>query len=628
MFVDGEGSSLICGGLDHWYEQEYAEDRPVDPSEYRFSEWRLERELGVEWFGLPPDFREPRGQQWIVRSRVNLGLTVPFLRFPQWHVCPNPRCGYLKKVPLTMRSRSFCDRCATGRGSRGFAMVQVRFIALCAGGHIQDFPWREWAHGSINPGCNKDLRLSATGQASLRGTRVRCQCGADRSLENITLADPPPADVSHLTSKLAKGEKFLCTGMRPWLADDTGEGCGRSLRGSLRGATNVYYAQLRSSIFLPRGDTRVPTRLIEFLKSPAPRELLRALRSTSDGVSPETLRRHYATICQEYSDEQLAAAIAVFFRETEEAPNEPGVRSDDNETAFRRTEAAALRNTGRDEALQIRAIPSSKYQPDLARVLSGVSLCEKLTETRVLTGFARIYPDNDRTVEERLRQLWRNLPPRERRWLPAYQVRGEGIYIQFSESAVAAWERDARVLSRLETLARNYARVQARRMGRVQPVSPRRVVLHTLAHLLMNQLTFECGYSTAALRERLYVSSDPSAPLAGILIYTAAGDAEGTMGGLVRMGKPGTLESVFRRAVVAARWCSADPICMELGGKGQGPDSCNLAACHNCALVPETSCEEFNRLLDRAFVVGTSDDRVPGLLSGVLTGESVTADSQ
>ena len=94
--------------------------------------------------------------------------------------------------------------------------------------------------------------------------------------------------------------------------------------------------------------------------------------------------------------------------------------------------------------------------------------------------------------------------------------------------------------------------------------------------------------------------------MAGILLYTAAGDAEGTLGGLVRMGQPQRFEKVLRRALERARWCSADPVCMEMGDDvGQGPDSLNLAACHSCALVPETACEEFNRVLDRGLVVGT-----------------------
>lgn len=109
--------------------------------------------------------------------------------------------------------------------------------------------------------------------------------------------------------------------------------------------------------------------------------------------------------------------------------------------------------------------------------------------------------------------------------------------------------------------------------------------------------------------------------MAGILLYTAAGDAEGTLGGLVRMGKAGRLEQLLFRAIDGARWCSADPVCMEMGqGVGQGPDSLNLAACHGCSLVPETACEEFNRLLDRGLVVGALDGSVIGYFNDAKEG--------
>jgi hypothetical protein len=130
-------------------------------------------------------------------------------------------------------------------------------------------------------------------------------------------------------------------------------------------------------------------------------------------------------------------------------------------------------------------------------------------------------------------------------------------------------------------------------------------MIHTFAHLLINQLIFDSGYGSSSLRERLYFSeptaSDPG--MAGVLIYTAAGDSEGSMGGLVRMGDPKRLEGAIRRALENAMWCSSDPVCIE--SHGQGPDSCNLAACHSCCLLPETSCEEQNRLLDRGTVVRT-----------------------
>ena len=103
--------------------------------------------------------------------------------------------------------------------------------------------------------------------------------------------------------------------------------------------------------------------------------------------------------------------------------------------------------------------------------------------------------------------------------------------------------------------------------------------------------------------------------MSGVLIYTAAGDSEGTMGGLVRMGEPGALEAVVAKALEKARWCSSDPVCIE--SSGQGPDSCNLGACHSCALLPETSCEEQNRILDRGVVVGTIEHPDVGYFASV-----------
>ena len=91
--------------------------------------------------------------------------------------------------------------------------------------------------------------------------------------------------------------------------------------------------------------------------------------------------------------------------------------------------------------------------------------------------------------------------------------------------------------------------------------------------------------------------------MSGILIYTASGDSEGTLGGLVRQGRPDAFPRVFKKAVNSAKTCSNDPVCIM--SHGQGRDSLNLAACHACALLPETCCEERNAFLDRGLIIGT-----------------------
>ena len=141
--------------------------------------------------------------------------------------------------------------------------------------------------------------------------------------------------------------------------------------------------------------------------------------------------------------------------------------------------------------------------------------------------------------------------------------------------------------------------------------------MHTFAHVLINQLAFECGYGSASLRERIYCDfTDTAHPMSGVIIYTASGDSEGSMGGLVRQAQKGTFESILMRAIQRAAWCSSDPVCIE--SPGQGADNANLAACHGCALLPETSCEEGNRLLDRAMLTGTPLRPEMGFFSNLL----------
>ena len=147
--------------------------------------------------------------------------------------------------------------------------------------------------------------------------------------------------------------------------------------------------------------------------------------------------------------------------------------------------------------------------------------------------------------------------------------------------------------------------------------SPRYVLLHTLSHLLIRQLSLECGYSGASIKERIYSTyPESSVSMAGILLYTSSPDSDGSLGGLVRKGLPESFESIFRNMLQEASWCSSDPICIE--STAQGYDALNYAACHACALLPETSCEMRNCLLDRAAISGTLADRARGLFGALL----------
>jgi hypothetical protein len=235
---------------------------------------------------------------------------------------------------------------------------------------------------------------------------------------------------------------------------------------------------------------------------------------------------------------------------------------------------------------------------------TSIGLLHKLRETRAFIGFSRRLPDDGKSLTEKKNfiKLGQKIE-----WLPAIVVRGEGVFFEFNGKRLKEWSKYEEVKKRTRFLYDSYNRPREAKGEKRREIKPELVLIHTFAHLVINQFSYECGYGSSALRERIYCNLEfLDDTMHGVLIYTASGDSEGSLGGLVRQGKPGNLESIVNNAIENARWCSSDPICID--SHGQGPDSCNLAACHNCALLPETCCEESNMLLDRAMLIGELDN--------------------
>jgi len=629
MSILVNGTSVITAGLDHWF----GIDDPslLELNEYVVGDWRLEQRLQVREFRLPPDFRMRRKGN----DPRNTNLKVPVLRFPQWSFCMY--CKRLEFSTLTMSQPVDCpdpshiDK-STGKRRRA-RMSQVPFVAICARGHLDDFPFREWVHESHNPGCRGVLRLQSRGGGGLEGQVVVCDpdatpkgCGAERSLEGIMNARwVNQVERTYLTDNLVgNNQPYECKGARPWLGE-TQEGCGEPMRGALRGAGNVYFPKVESSIYLPRKVGAVSAALHDLLNRADVRPLLRILNRTDGAaVTAHQIRDELPPeLFQPISDAELLAGYQDMFGIADEAEGEPDSTSEGHRTlaedvesltstdVWRHPEFLLLRGTPADDML---TVSDPGTHPKLTGVFGRTRRVETLTETRALRGFTRVR-DADLKLSVGKALLRRRLLPPAHDWLPGYVVKGEGIYLELNLDRLASWERQPLVVDRAQKITDHYGDAARLRGIQDRSISPRFVLIHTLAHLLINELIFTCGYSSASLRERLYVSETPGRAMAGLLIYTAAGDSEGTMGGLVRMAKPENLWPVMATAIGDARWCSTDPVCMDAGEKGQGPDSCNLAACHGCALLPETSCEEFNRFLDRGLVIGTFSEPSLGYFS-------------
>ena len=237
-----------------------------------------------------------------------------------------------------------------------------------------------------------------------------------------------------------------------------------------------------------------------------------------------------------------------------------------------------------------------------------VMLVKRLREVRVLESFSRIAPPTSAPVAAR--------PPiydARPNWLPGVEVIGEGVFFRLATHRLLSWQNQEDVARRVDGVNRNYRR----RFGNLSPdrvITPRLVLIHSLAHALINEWSLDSGYPAASLGERLYVSKD----MAGLLIYTASSDSAGSLGGVVAQAQPHRLETTLMRGLLRASWCSADPVCIE--SDAAGVDALNLAACHACLLLPEVSCEERNVFLDRGLLVGTPRGPRSGYFSELLEG--------
>ena len=126
-------------------------------------------------------------------------------------------------------------------------------------------------------------------------------------------------------------------------------------------------------------------------------------------------------------------------------------------------------------------------------------------------------------------------------------------------------------------------------------------MLHSLSHLLITQASLECGYSASAIKERIYAFPGKGY---GILLYTGGSGSEGTLGGLVALAD--RIDELLKGALESGRLCTNDPFCSMHEPESEFEKRYSHgAACHGCLLIAETSCEQRNQFLDRAFVVGT-----------------------
>jgi hypothetical protein len=552
---------------------------------------RLARSLGVDGFRhapTRPDFFGPRHSEGI-----------PYMRFPEWMFCS--RCRRMTRLKIDYAAST--PKCRTCQGSPG--LVAMRFVQICGRGHLGDVDWWWWAHsGKHSIRCEKrreelKFKVNTSAGGGLASLVVEAACGAERSLDRVTGKDA------------LKTVGASCNGGQPWQRGNAL--CKAVPQVVQRGASNLHYSRITSALDIPPESNARKNLPIE-QEIELNQLFTKALSSVNDAGVIGFIGQNVVSIIADDLDTEESLVESVVLRAW--AKQQGLYPASDDATAEADLEFGEYlafltpRDDQDDEDRFItQHVPVGTEEdgvpPLLAAALSElcgqVVLALRLREVRAMTGFTRLQPGGD-DVEV--------IPPalgRRVNWLPAIEVTGEGIFLGFRENYVSTWENNPAVMERVHA-----TQIQWTESGYewLPHPSARFLALHTLAHVLIRQLTFDCGYSSASLREKVYARPPHQGPpMAGILIYTASGDSEGSMGGLVRQGSPDRLAQTIAAALATASWCSSDPVCSEVRS---GPSGLNLGACHACSLVAETSCTSGNLLLDRTLLIG--DESTPGLL--------------
>ena len=534
--VDAMKDSVVTLDLNYWKEKG---KKIVDA--------RLASYLGVDCFYMP---------------RTSHRGDIPVVSFPYMHICANVNCGRIFDVrdnfdlDKYLRFGVTCPVCHR-------QAYPSRFISICEDGHMNDFPWRWWVHNGNN-GCNGDLRMYSTGNTStLADMWVACSCGAKRSMSGATQRE--------------NFDGVTCSGHHPFRPAHKNDSCKKGMIPSQRGASNVYFAVTRSAISIPPWINPLYN-LID--------EHIRLIDSYEEDFGELGLTKIYNKHFAAFTWDDFVAALA---RKRENIKEFSEIKQMEYNAITHHSDPLYSSNKKHFKA-------EEDPVPDYLRpYISRIIRITRLREVRVLLGFTRVdAPDPDADKQTNIVYLNKG---KTERWLPAAEVHGEGIFIEFNKATVSQWLKQPDLKQLSEKYEQCYKEFCESKGWSITVLrNAKYVLMHTFAHLLIKQMSMFSGYSSSAIRERIYFSED----MCGILLYTGSADKEGSLGGLVELGNINQLILLMRDAFQEALLCTNDPECLNNIPAG---NNSNGAACHSCCMVSETACENGNRMLDRGLVV-------------------------
>ncbi len=576
--VDLPDHAVLIGGLDSWH----GERRPIFEDRLVAKVAKVLEVPTIKLYAPPVDSQDDLAPP--------SGITAQ--RFPEWFIAQDEvEFGGVRSRPLVHWNGLHKRKYITMERKK-VSVVPVRFVQACPNGHISDVDWYSFVHRGFESTCRGQLWLDEGGTSGeLAELVVRCEaCKTRRPLSD---------------AKVPKSRVLgTCGGERPWLGGNAWERCIDPKTGErhpnrllIRSASNAYFTQTLSVIHIPDQDAplreavdRVWEDFLQYAED-------------ADDVRRERRKERVKNALVDHTDAEVWAEVrrrqSTGGADGDEAEGEgKNIKQVEIETLL---SADVLGEDRPDGDFYATARPLDGLPPALKPMIERIVLIHRLREVTAQVGFTRFeaaMTDTDGELDLAVKRAALMVDPT---WVPAIENRGEGVFIAFCPEMMQAWWRRPAVKERLRHLERGFDAWSSSRGGSSLkwPGGPY-LMLHTLSHLLVTAVALECGYSASSIRERVYAG--PSGY--GILLHTGTSGTEGTLGGLVEVGR--RIEDHLLRALELGRLCSNDPVCAT-----HEPDDpfeeryLHGAACHGCVLIAETSCERRNELLDRALVVPT-----------------------
>ncbi len=579
--VDLPGMSVIVRSTDSW---------PLERAETIIEPRLLEKIRAT----LGPQVAALRTAPWDPQDSDDpwTRTGVPVSPFPRWMRCPAcHRLGpldppgqfdlvhrYGRRPDLAKYVHTTCQKQTQKAAVRKRACLPARFLVACEAGHLDDFPYVDFVHRGSSTPCG-GAKLVLRDSSSTLGPRVTITCVECSAARNVSQA----------SGKDGWEALPACRGRHPHL--QRFEQCGKPLKLMVLGASNLWFSVTASALHLPQSQTVSDVVAMNWA-------LLGQLPTTA--VVQEVVDSVPALrVLRDTSGAEIWAAI-VALREQ----GGPAVAAPQSDLLRAEWELLSHPTTQRhDEDFQ--AVPTAS-PAGYDHLLQQVVLVSRLREVQALLGFTRLTAPDRRELEPVNRlSLSRTSAPA---WVPAFEQRGEGVFLELPEKRVRDWEQGVTDHPRIVAMRDAFRRWSVNRdrpMDNTLPVA-RFLLLHTLSHLLIRQVALECGYGSSSIRERIYVGTAAETSN-GLLLSTAASDSEGTLGGLVALGQQQHLRRLLDNAFSDAQRCSSDPLCAEHVPEDPS-ETLHAAACHACLFASETSCEAGNRWLDRAVLVNLTGD--------------------